>query len=116
MTDETGTGDADYKLVAGVVKRALKDAARGDAEAAAFLAEMLPNTRTVNQRMGDWIRNQASKGVTSFTTGLPVTATTPAAKRTDANAGNTGTPNIKESTARQMNKAIRRAAGRETAE
>ena len=109
MSDETG--DADYRLVAATVRRALKDAARGDVEAQAFLDEMLPNTRTVNQRMGDWIRREAAKGVRRFET-VATAATTPAATTPTANAGNTGAPPVKESTSKQMGRIIRQATGR----
>ena len=104
MSDETG--DADYRLVAATVRRALKDAARGDVEAQAFLDEMLPNTRTVNQRMGDWIRAQAAKGVHRMETGLPVAATTPAATRPTANAGEHGAPDVRETTSAAMNLSL----------
>ena len=110
MSDETG--DADYRVVAAVVKRALKDAAKGDPEAMDFLAEVMPDTRSTNQRMGAWIRAQAAKGVHRIETGLPVAATTPAATRPTANAGERSIPPVKESTAKQMNAAIRAAAGR----
>ena len=110
MSDETG--DADYRVVAAVVKRALKDAAKGDPEAMDFLAEVMPDTRSTNQRMGAWIRAQAAKGVHRIETGLPVAATTPAATTPTANAGNTGAPPVKESTSKQMGRIIRQATGR----
>ena len=110
MSDETG--DADYRVVAAVVKRALKDAAKGDPEAMDFLAEVMPDTRSTNQRMGAWIRAQAAKGVHRIETGLPIAATTPAATTPTANAGNTGAPPVKESTSKQMGRIIRQATGR----
>ena len=114
MSDETGTGNADYKLLAAVVKGALKDAAKGDPEAAAFVREMLPNTPTASQLMNDFIRAGSRRGVPTLTTGVqPDPATTPAA--TTANAGAHKIPAAKESTSDRMNKAIRAATGRGTA-
>ena len=100
MSDETGTGNADYKLIAAVVKGALRDAAKGDPEAIDFLAEVMPSSRTAQISMNDWIRQASGRRQER------------AARRAEANAGNTGAPPVKQSTAQQMNAAIRAASGR----
>ena len=102
MSDETGTGNADYKLIGAVIKSALRDAAKGDPEAMDFLAEVMPASVTTQRTMNDWIRAAAGRRQER------------AAIRAEANAGNTGAPPVKESTSKQMNAAIRAAAGRGT--
>ena len=102
MSDETGTGNADYKLIGAVIKSALRDAAKGDPEAMDFLAEVMPASVTTQRTMNDWIRAAAGRRQERT------------ARRAEANAGNTGAPAVKQSTAQQMNAAIRAAAGRGT--
>lgn len=109
MSDETGTGNADYKLIAAVVKGALRDAAKGDPEAIDFLSEVMPASVTTQRTMNDWIR--AAAGRRQERAAIRA-ATTPAATTPTANAGNTGAPDVRESASSVMNKAIRSAAGR----
>ena len=100
MSDVTGDGDASVRLIAGVIKSAMRDAARGDEAAKLFLDEVLPDTTSAKVSMNDWIRAAAGRRQERT------------ARRAEANAGNTGAPAVKQSTAQQMNAAIRAASGR----
>ena len=77
-----------------------------------LLLDLIAPKQTTNEGVNDWIRSQAARGVHRITTGLPVAATTPAATTPTANAGNTGAPDVRESTSKQMGRIIRQATGR----
>ena len=106
--------DAEIALLAAVVRRSLKDAAKGDDDALSFVRELLPESASTNERMNAFIRAHG-RSIATLTTGVP-DASPQAPKRANAHAG-TGAnraPDIKRHPHDEINEYIRRLSGRGT--